>query len=115
MIGNFIRSIVEGLGSKTLAAVLAAVMAVFLLPLTNKYLAFVPQADIVSLCSLIIGIVLAFVFKQWHLDVTTGGQTSTQALMLNKLAKQLAAATKENTRLNDIAKAVDAAIPDEQV
>lgn len=105
---NILRAIVEGLGSKRLTAMAAGVLAVFLSPLTVKY--GLPQSDLVPALGAIIGLVVTYLFTQYHLDVKTNGATSTSTLLATKLAQAAEQALPDGTKADAIAKAIVAAL-----
>jgi hypothetical protein len=111
MIGNLFRGFVEGLGSKSLANIFAAVFSVLLTVFLGKKTGL-PENEVYVVVGSILALAFGFLFKQWHLDVKTDGKTTTQALLIDKLAKMAAGALPENTVAHKVADAVDAAIPD---
>lgn len=106
---NVFRAVVEGLGSKRLTAMVAGVLAVFLAPVARKYLAL-EQGDLIPMLAGVIGLVVSFLFSQWHLDVKTGGTTSTSSLLAMKLAQAAEKSLPDGTKADAIAKAIVAAL-----
>lgn len=105
--GNFIRSIVEGLGSKRLTAALVAGLTAIVAALLTlvaatalKRFGFeLTTAQIGTITQWVVGLavtpLVAYILSQWHVDVASKGATTTAWLLANKFAK-----------------AVDGAIPD---
>ncbi len=113
MIGNLFRGFVEGLGSKSLADIFAAMVSVLLVSLLNKKFNLgLSETEFFTVIGAILALAFGFLFKQWHLDVKTDGKTTTQALMIDKLAKAMASALPDHTIADKLARAIDAAIPD---
>lgn len=113
MIKKLLRSLVEGLGSKRLTAITAGALAVLCIPLLNKKfgLALEP-AEFNTLVGSVLGPVFIYVLSQWHIDVSTSGQTTTAVYLLQKLAHEAALALPPQTIAAKIASAVDKATDD---
>jgi hypothetical protein len=105
MIEKLFRGYVEGLGSKTLAAIFAAIVSAVLAPiLLSKF-----GVDPALTFDVLVGIgtlITLFLFRQWHLDASTGGKTSTQYLMTLKALQAAEVALPDGTTLDTIVKQV---------
>lgn len=108
---NVFKAIVDGLGSKRLAAVLAAVVAVPLALMLQKYLSLDPSTTVPMLGSILLPVVL-FVLSQWHLDKVTGGQTTTAYRLTLGGAQAIEKIAKDGTLVDQIARQVIKAMQD---
>jgi hypothetical protein len=109
---NLFKAYVEGLGSKKLAAVLAAVVAVFAAPIAFKYLG-IDSASLIEVFVALLTPVLTFVFAQWHIDAKSGGVTTTAYRLTLQAAQATAAIAKDGTVVDTIARAVALALQKE--
>lgn len=118
--------IVKFFGSKRLAAAVGTIVAVLLVPLVNAKLHL--SLDPTQVGEVVGAVALAgitFIGSQWHLDVSTGGDTSSSPI-LKKLAepvqpalppelasaiKLLAGFAKDGSPLADALKAVEGLPP----
>jgi hypothetical protein len=108
---NVFKAIVDGLGSKRLAAVLAAVVAVPLALVLQKYLTLDPSTTLPMIGSILIPVVL-FVLSQWHLDKVSGGQTTTAYRLTLGTAQAIEKVAKDGTLVDQIARQVIKAMQD---
>jgi hypothetical protein len=106
--GSFIGGIVQGIGSKRLAAALGFVFAAIVTFFLGQLLHV--QVDPTRLAEIAGGLaspLIVYLFSQWHLDVATKGQTTTAFLTLNAIARQFETST--SPVVAEVAKALDIA------
>jgi hypothetical protein len=102
---NLFKAYVEGLGSKRLAAVVAAMVAVPVVLLGQKYLGLAPDTTMPLVLGVLAPAVL-FVLSQWHIDKATGGQTTTAYRLTLGSAQAIERLAKDGTLVDTIARAV---------
>lgn len=88
LFGNVFRGYVEGLGSKTVAFVVMAIVAAILAPVLFQKFGIDPALTREVLYGLG-GSVLVVVLNRTLVDVKTGGQTTTQYLMTQRALQGL--------------------------
>lgn len=105
MIEKLFRGYVEGLGSKTLAFILAGVASGIVAPILFTKLGVDPTLTFDLLVGLFTLVVLG-VFKIWHIDAKSGGKTTTAYLSTLKALQMAEVALPDGTTLDTIVKQV---------
>ncbi len=105
MLGKILRGYVEGVGSKVIAFVLVAIVAAFVAPLLfNKF--GIPLDITRDVLYGLGGIVALVVASKWHVDVASGGATSTQYLLTQRALQQVEKILPDGTPLDTAVKEI---------
>ncbi len=105
MLGKFLRSYVEGVGSKVIAFVLIAIVAAFVAPILFHRFG-VPVELTREVLYGLAGIVALVVASKWHVDVASGGATTTQFLMTQKALQTVEKILPDGTSLDTAVKEI---------
>jgi len=110
---NPIKWLVEQFGSKKLIAALCAVAAALVVPDINRSLGVsLDSGAVATQLAVVVGPLVLYILAQWHIDVTTGGKTTTAYQLTQTAATAAAAALPANTIAAQVASAVVAALRD---
>jgi uncharacterized membrane protein YvlD (DUF360 family) len=105
MIGKMLRGYVEGLGSKTIAFVVMAIVAALVAPIL--FSKFGIPVDVTHEVLYGLGAAtLTVVLKQLVVDVKSNGATTTQYLMTKRALQELEAALPDGSKLDSIVREV---------
>jgi hypothetical protein len=105
MIGKLLRGYVEGLGSKTIAFVVMAIVAALVAPILFSKFGIDPELTREVLYGLGAA-TLTVVLKQFVVDVKSNGATTTQYLLTKRALQELEAALPDGTKLDAVVKEV---------
>lgn len=105
MLKNFLRSYVEGVGSKALALIGAGVVAGLVAPILFTKFGIAPGTTFDFLVGLF-AMVIVGVLKLWHVDIKTEGKSTTAALMTLQALQAAEKLAKDGTPLDTMIRKV---------